>query len=216
MTKQPAEMPPERGWTRRSVLGVLGASLMVPGAAAETAPPDGAARAKRAAAAAAAFSWPETDEHGDRLAPPGARFSPFTVPRPMPGLKLTPLQVGGQVPDFAGGKGVLLHFWAPWCAPCIRELPLIVAGSKAEDLALAAVSTDTRTLFVRFFCYRLQIPQAPVFIQNKVDDDGDLLLGGVLPTTLIVDPSGQIRARAIGEVDWRLKDNWDAVLKWCR
>ncbi|KZM51755.1 hypothetical protein OA90_00025 [Labrenzia sp. OB1] len=194
----------------------LGAGLMLPRpAAGETPLQQSSLRAKRAAEAAAAFTWPETDDRGHRLAPPSARFSPFTVPRPVPDLQLTPLQVGGEVPAFTGSKGVLLHFWAPWCSPCLRELPLIVAGSKAAGLTLAAVSTDTRILFVRFFCYRLQIPQTTVFIKKNIGEGGDLLLGGVLPTTLVVDPAGQVRARAIGEVDWRSPENWKPVLKWC-
>ncbi len=48
------------------------------------------------------------------------------------------------------GRPYLLNFWATWCAPCIEEMPLVVAAVRAHPgLDLITVSYD------------LVIPEAP-------------------------------------------------------
>ena len=42
------------------------------------------------------------------------------------------------------GKTVFLNFWASWCAPCVKEFPLLLelAEKQANDLVLIAISVD--------------------------------------------------------------------------
>lgn len=215
------------GPSRRQVLalavGGAGAGLMLPflqgsKALAKAGAEENNRRAGLAADAAADVAsrfWPETDDHGDRIAPPTSRLQRLSVPRVLPELTLAPLLPTGEVPKLKGTNGILLHFWAPWCAPCIRELPLVVAGCKAAGIEAVTVSTDTRVHAVLRFCTRLKIPPEEVFLQKRLDDPEDLLLGGILPASLVVDGDGHVRARAIGEVDWRTPESWQVVTEWC-
>lgn len=213
------------GLSRRRllVLAGAGAGLALPSwagsrALATTKAEEIARRAGLAAEAAADVAsrfWPETDDHGDRIAPPTARLTPLSVPRSLPELTLAPLLPTAEIPQLKGTNGILLHFWAPWCAPCIRELPLVVAGCKAAGITAVTVSTDTRVYAVLRFCTRLKIPPEEVFLQKRINDPEDLLLGGILPATLVVDAKGEVRARAIGEIDWRTPDSWQVVTQWC-
>jgi thiol-disulfide isomerase/thioredoxin len=211
------------GPSRRQVIALAGAGLALPywagsRALASEKAEDIARRAGLAAEAAAdvaARFWPETDDHGDRIAPPAARLKRLSVPRALPELTLAPLLPTGKAPKLMGTNGILLHFWAPWCAPCIRELPLVVAGCKAAGVTAVTVSTDTRVYAVLRFCTRLKIPPEEVFLQKRIEDPEDLLLGGILPATLVVDADGLVRARAIGEVDWRTPESWQVVMEWC-
>jgi thiol-disulfide isomerase/thioredoxin len=48
--------------------------------------------------------------------------------------------------QFKGKKTVLLHFWATWCTPCMRELPALKAISnqyKGEDLQIISIALPT-------------------------------------------------------------------------
>ncbi len=45
------------------------------------------------------------------------------------------------------GRGFLLHFWASWCAPCLKEIPEVLAlARKVQDaeFKIVFVSTDER------------------------------------------------------------------------
>lgn len=52
------------------------------------------------------------------------------------------------------GQDVLLHFWASWCKPCVKEMPQIEAAHralKAKGLAVIAVNVgEERETVARF------------------------------------------------------------------
>lgn len=63
-----------------------------------------------------------------------------------PGLALTGLDGETERLEDLRGKVVVLNFWATWCAPCVEELPLLVAIQRDWDsrgVQVVGASADT-------------------------------------------------------------------------
>ena len=82
----------------------------------------------------------------------------------------TGLSIGSRAPDFAlndpqgktnrlsdyKGKVVLIDFWATWCAPCQKELPLIQRiydRYKDEGLVVLTISVDRQQSIVSSYMW---------------------------------------------------------------
>lgn len=151
-------------------------------------------------------------------APSDAADATTPAAEPLPqNVPLAPLAGGDTAPDFvvptlAGdslrlsdlrGRVVVLNFWATWCAPCIAEIPELVALHEAlspHGLSVVGVSTDVEGAaavgpFTDGFDIDITYP-------IPIDPDGDVsaLFGGIwsLPTTYIIDQEGRIVRRQIG------------------
>ncbi len=95
------------------------------------------------------------------------------------------------------GKWVLVNFWAPWCPPCVQEIPDLVSLQCHKNLQLigVAVMYKTRTE-VTDMVKNMAIPY-PVVLGNE-DTAGDF--GGIsgLPTSFLYTPSGQLAGKHEG------------------
>ncbi len=105
--------------------------------------------------------------------------------------------------DFAG-KTILINFWATWCAPCRREMPMLMelqaeygtAGLQVIGIALDDVQS------VRDFAAQLAITY-PILVGATDVMETSLAYGnaaGVLPFSVLVDKDGIIRWQYAGEI----------------
>ena len=101
--------------------------------------------------------------------------------------------------DFAG-KVVILDFWATWCPPCKAEIPGFVDLQKKygeKGLVVIGVSLDEQgPAVVKPFMRRFGMNYPVVMGDEKIVQD----FGGVsaIPTTFIIDKSGNIAAKHVG------------------
>lgn len=122
-----------------------------------------------------------------------------------PALSYTLLD--GRRSDLAALRGhvVLVNFWATDCAPCVEEMPAMVANWRHfspqgfETLAVS-MSYDAPALVANFAQSR-QLP-FPVVIDNT----GEIArrLGNVefTPTSLLINKRGEIVKRWVGKTDF--------------
>ena len=102
------------------------------------------------------------------------------------------------------GKLVLLNFWATWCTPCLKEIPLLVeaqARHGARGLQIVGIAMDD-VAPVRVFAARLRM-NYPVMagqedIARAMDQLGDRL--GAFPFSVLIAPDGRILDRVSGDL----------------
>ena len=101
------------------------------------------------------------------------------------------------------GKVVFVNFWAPWCPPCIAEMPSINTLYKQfknnPNVLILTVDVDGK--------FNKSVPfmskngyQLPVYSIASSIPDG--FLTGSIPTTFVVDKTGKIVIRHEGAADY--------------
>ncbi|OAB40843.1 hypothetical protein PGLA_17910 [Paenibacillus glacialis] len=133
------------------------------------------------------------------------------------------IEVGAAAPDFVAtntegqqvrlaeyrGKVVLINFWASWCKPCVREMPLIhsVFQSKDNDIETLFINVGEAKGTVNEFMKEQQFT-FPVIIDVTGKVSSLYRITG-LPATFIIDKTGRFRKVVLGEVtDYTLLRTW--------
>lgn len=125
-------------------------------------------------------------------------------PPVMPSLELRDLSGRTvQTSAFSGHPLLILNFMAPWCDPCLREIPSLVRLSRTEPKTFAIrgilegpMGKKTLNEFLR----KTKIP-FPLIRDPALKFSRALGVHG-LPTTFIVDSGGHVLSRVSGAVDW--------------
>jgi peroxiredoxin len=134
--------------------------------------------------------------------------------------------IGSPAPDFTvqdtdrkvrlddlKGKIVVLNFWTSWCEPCIVEMPSLSRLQKqmGSQVTVLAVSTDDDPTAYHRFLRQYGIDFLTVNDANKKSSD---LYGTTgQPETFIIDPTGVVRRKFIGAVNWTSPEIVDYLQK---
>jgi len=120
----------------------------------------------------------------------------------LPDFRLPDLE-GHEIASSAwAGKVLILNFWATWCPPCLREMPVFAdAQKKYGNLQIVGIAIDAKDEVARF------VNEHPVNYPILIGDIkaiemsrrlGNRLQG--LPFTVIFDNRGKRVHAQIGEV----------------
>jgi thiol-disulfide isomerase/thioredoxin len=134
---------------------------------------------------------------------PVSRFAPiegdFTIVAPIDGE--------GQPADMAPyrGKVLLVNLWATWCAPCIKELPSL--GTLQQELGgdafqVVTIAIDERDpAKIEPFLAQHGAGNLPVLIDRDrtIEKVAKVI---ALPTSLLVDREGKVKAMVTGDACW--------------
>ena len=99
----------------------------------------------------------------------------------------------------------IVTFYAPWCAPCQEELPVLVRGTSQHPARLAVlVGADEEPREVRRKLDNLGLKD----LRYYVDKDGQVQAGGrvtALPSTFLLGRAGRVLERVVGNSEFRLQ-----------
>ena len=116
---------------------------------------------------------------------PGSKAPNFTL-KSRSGKNLKLSEFRGQV--------VMINFWASWCAPCRKEMPLLEKIYKKHrrlGFTLLGVNVEQNTSAAKNYLKNVRV-SFPVLFDNT-NKTSKLYQVSAMPTTVIIDRSGKIR-----------------------
>ena len=99
-----------------------------------------------------------------------------------------------------GGKPLLVNYFAPWCAPCLREMPLLAALHREGQIGVIAINYDPASPGELAELARRHQIAVPLMVPL---DEASLPFPrpGALPTSYLLDDKGQLQKTLVGELD---------------
>ena len=144
------------------------------------------------------------------LSPEGARnmsalLDELELPRLLPNAALARDDgVATRLWELTSAPRTILTFYAPWCAPCQEELPVLVAATKAAPERLAVVvGAEEDPAEVRRQLANLGLQD----LRFHIDQTRELQTGArvsALPATFLLGRRGRVHERVVGNAGYRL------------
>jgi thiol-disulfide isomerase/thioredoxin len=137
------------------------------------------------------------------IADAGAPASKRSVPDTLPEIMLADAQ--GKPTKLAsfGGRPLMVNFWATWCAPCRREIPLlnkIRTQRKAQNAEIVGIAVDFREDVLKF------VQKMPLSYPLLIGEEDGLAaaeafgMGMAFPFSVFVDSKNRILTVKVGEL----------------
>lgn len=138
-------------------------------------------------------------------------------PRPAPDFTL-PSEGGGRSGENIKlselkGQVVLVNFWASWCGPCRKEMPLLEElYVKYKDLGVVFLGINVESESEKALKFLQTTPVSFPILMDKANSVTELYEVDAMPTTVIIDRDGQIRTHHRGYRDG-YEDLYEADIK---
>jgi thiol-disulfide isomerase/thioredoxin len=136
------------------------------------------------------------------------RGAPSGIAKSLPDLRLPDLSGREVSSNSWAGKVVVLNFWASWCPPCLREMPLLDEWQQQygnRGLQIVGIAIDSAEAVEQFL--ENNPVSYPILLGNAETVELAKSLGnrtGGLPFTVIFDPLGRRLTSHNGELDQAL------------
>ena len=149
---------------------------------------------------------PGADEVAAAAAPPAVAM--------LPDFSLANLAGEQQSIQSWPGKPLLINFWATWCAPCLREIPMLKAlQTSRPDLQVVGIAIDKPDLVAKF-AGEIQFNYAILIGQNEAWAAAGALGVNIyaLPFTIFTGGDGSILGVHTGELHAEHLERFQAVV----
>lgn len=110
------------------------------------------------------------------------------------------------------GRIVLLNFWASWCVPCLKEMPMLAQFQRdhaADGMQVVGVAME-QSRSAAAFLERVAVGY-PILTGIDADPVPTTVFGdtaGLLPYSVLIGRDGRILATKLGPLDQGLLDDW--------
>ena len=128
---------------------------------------------------------------------------PKSIPDTLPDITLADRDGKPTKLSSFGGRPLMVNFWATWCAPCRREIPLlnkIRMQRKAQNAEIVGVAVDFRDDVLKF------VAKTPLNYPLLIGEEDGLAaaeafgMGMAFPFSVFVDSQNRILTVKIGEL----------------
>lgn len=102
------------------------------------------------------------------------------------------------------GKALVVNFWAPWCAPCVEEMPeldQLAKDNAKNNINIIGIGIDSPANVAQF-AEKFKISY-PLYVSGLRGTELAREFGnasGGLPYTVLIGPDGQVRKTYLGRL----------------
>ena len=127
----------------------------------------------------------------------------------LPDFKTVDVANGNAVQSYdylKGTRGLFVHIWGTWCAPCEKEMPEFLKYAQSVEgrgVKFLLVAVNDEEMKIKKFMSRFTLPKNVLVVidrENKVMDSFGTLK---VPETFLFDSTGKHINKFIGPQEWQ-------------